>query len=363
MASTHSLLLHLLQTGAVLSRAEDAPPRNVRLLLPLPASNAVLCATGDGALLMLSSGAAGLMARSALPGTPAAAAAAAAATASSQPATAASAPPSAAAAVAEEAGAPGDGADAGAAAGPAFVAEAGYRGHREGYLFRTGALGSGYYRKDVVRRHCPSASASASAPPVPATPPPQEEQQQRAREQQEQRGQQASAAGGSDGQLSGEAARRYIQRLLRAPPSMHCVAASADGSLLFTASLGPSDSSARVWRLQHSDGGGGSGGGVQAQLHRTLTGHTAPVLSLALSPDGALLFTGSHDASVRVWSTADWHCARVLKGHGGGVRALAVAPDGGTLYTAASDNTIRVGGWARWGQGGAGNRSSCRAEP
>lgn len=219
------------------------------------------------------------------------------------------------------------------------------RPHREGYLFRTGGLGAGYYRKDVVRRHC--ASAGASAPPPPATPPLREQPQPPP----EQQGQ-VEAAGGSEEQLSGDAARRYIQRLLAAPPSMHCVAANAGGTLLFTASLGPSDSSARVWRLQH-----GEGGGVQSELHRTLAGHAAPVLSLALSPDGSRLFTGSHDATVRVWSTADWHCLRVLKGHGGGVRAMALAPDGATLYTAASDNTIRVGGWMG---GGACGECKCR---
>ena len=81
---------------------------------------------------------------------------------------------------------------------------------------------------------------------------------------------------------------------------------------------------------------------LQPTLFRMLAGHTAPVLSLALSPDGTLLYSGSYDQTIRVWSTADWHCLRVLKGHGGGVRALAVAPDGSALYSAAADNTIRV---------------------
>ncbi|EFN54964.1 hypothetical protein CHLNCDRAFT_13365, partial [Chlorella variabilis] len=78
------------------------------------------------------------------------------------------------------------------------------------------------------------------------------------------------------------------------------------------------------------------------QLAHTLVGHTESVLSLALSPAGDLLFSGSYDQTIRVWRTTDWHCLRVLKGHGGGVRALAVAPDGGMLYSAAADNTIRL---------------------
>ena len=203
---------------------------------------------------------------------------------------------------------------------------------REGYLFRDGSLGRGYYRKDVVRRYC----ASVGLDP-PATPPP------------EAKG--SGGRGAGKGQLGGEAARQYIQRLLAAPPSMHSVVADAAAGLLFTSSLGPSDCAVRVWRLWDACSGAGSDaarssgesdGLLQPALVHTLSGHTAPVLSLALSPDRRLLFTGSHDYTVRVWRIADWHCLRVLKGHGGGVRVLAVAPDGATLYSAASDNTIRV---------------------
>ena len=220
---------------------------------------------------------------------------------------------------------------------------------REGYLFRQGALGAGYYRKDVVRRYCASAAAAvpssspassstcatASGRDAAASGDASAVGQQQRQEQQEQQ------------EAAEEEARQYIQRLLQAPPSMHSVVASTSTGLLFTSSLGPSDSSIRVWRLPtHSGSSGGtsssSGGSQQPELHRTLTGHSAPVLSLALSLDGRLLFSGSYDQTIRVWSTADWHCLRVLKGHGGGVRALAVAPDGGTLYSAAADNTIRV---------------------
>lgn len=133
---------------------------------------------------------------------------------------------------------------------------------------------------------------------------------------------------------------------------MHSVVVDQRRGLLCTASLGPKDCGIRVWRL-HGDADASSGSGddgapspplLAPQLHRTLTGHASPVLSLALSPDGSLLYSGSHDCTVRVWSTADWHCRRTLKGHGGGVRALAAAPDGSALYTAAADNTIRVSG-------------------
>lgn len=101
----------------------------MRLLLPLPDSGGVLCATGDGALLTLGSKAAALVARSALPGTPAATAPAAATAGGQLAATAALAKPGAAAEADEEA-------PEGTTAGPEFVAEAGYRGHRHVWQYK-----------------------------------------------------------------------------------------------------------------------------------------------------------------------------------------------------------------------------------
>jgi cytochrome c len=76
------------------------------------------------------------------------------------------------------------------------------------------------------------------------------------------------------------------------------------------------------------------------QPARVLEGHTEPVASLALSPDGSQLASAAWDGTARVWNLATG-AARVLEGHRGNVNAVAFRPDG-TLATAGFDGTVRL---------------------
>jgi WD40 repeat protein len=48
-------------------------------------------------------------------------------------------------------------------------------------------------------------------------------------------------------------------------------------------------------------------------------GHTGPVNSVAISPDGRYAFSGSDDKTVRLWDVDGGHCLRVFEGHTGRV--------------------------------------------
>jgi WD40 repeat protein len=62
----------------------------------------------------------------------------------------------------------------------------------------------------------------------------------------------------------------------------------------------------------------------------------------AVSPDGALLATGTPDGSVLLWRTADGRPVRRMDGHTDIVSALAFSDDGLRLASASYDDTVRV---------------------
>jgi cytochrome c len=80
----------------------------------------------------------------------------------------------------------------------------------------------------------------------------------------------------------------------------------------------------------------------EPQPSAVLAGHTAPVVALAVSPDGQMLASASWDHTARVWSLASAASPRVLQGHQQNVNGVAFTPDGRALVTAGYDATLRI---------------------
>ena len=72
-----------------------------------------------------------------------------------------------------------------------------------------------------------------------------------------------------------------------------------------------------------------------------LKGHSAPIVGLAVSPDGSTLASAAWDNTARLWPLSGG-APRVLEGHQQNVNGVAFTPDGRALVTVSYDLTVRI---------------------
>jgi len=108
---------------------------------------------------------------------------------------------------------------------------------------------------------------------------------------------------------------------------VYSVAFSPDGTKVLT---GSKDNTARLWDV------------VSGTKIRTFSGHGGDVMSVAYSPDGTKVLTGSQDYTARLWdATTGTHIA-TFTGHSGVVHSVAFSPDGKKVLTGSEDKTARL---------------------
>ncbi len=69
-------------------------------------------------------------------------------------------------------------------------------------------------------------------------------------------------------------------------------------------------------------------------------GHTHLIQSVAFSPDGKRIVTGSIDKTVRIWDTATGKELLTLTGHTGSVLSVAFSQDGKKILSGGSDGRV-----------------------
>lgn len=120
------------------------------------------------------------------------------------------------------------------------------------------------------------------------------------------------------------------------PPSAHrspinSLAFSPNGKYVIS---GSSDSTVRLWTIE--------GQSDSLQLQAILTGHKSKVLSVAFSPDSTKIISASEDHTVRIWDTFSGKSLHILYGHSFSVTNVRYSPNGDQIASASLDQTLRI---------------------
>jgi WD40 repeat protein len=81
---------------------------------------------------------------------------------------------------------------------------------------------------------------------------------------------------------------------------------------------------------------------IEYSRYPDFLGHSKSVNSVAFSPDGKYLASGSDDNTVKLWSLESQKDVNMLQGHSSEVYSVAFSPDGKYLASGSKDKTVKL---------------------
>ncbi len=122
-------------------------------------------------------------------------------------------------------------------------------------------------------------------------------------------------------------ARREVRLFTGHENRVWSVAVTPDGKYVVS---GSDDKTVRLWDL------------ATGKEVRRFTGHWPSVYSVAVTPNDKYVVSGSGGYTVRVWELATGKEVRELTAHEGSVNSVAVTPDGKYVVSGSGDKTVRL---------------------
>jgi len=108
---------------------------------------------------------------------------------------------------------------------------------------------------------------------------------------------------------------------------INSVAFSPDGKQIVS---GSDDNTVKLWDM------------TTGREIKTFSGHSRFVKSVTFSPDGRWIVSGSDDNTVKLWDTATGFEIRTFLGHSSIVSSVAFSPDGRQILSGSWDNTVKL---------------------
>ncbi|EPB82929.1 glucose repression regulatory protein TUP1 [Mucor circinelloides 1006PhL] len=133
---------------------------------------------------------------------------------------------------------------------------------------------------------------------------------------------------------------QLLERLEGHKDSVYSVAFMPDGKTLVSGSL---DKTLRMWQLGTSERAGYGNERGKSACIQVFTGHKDFVLSVATTPDGNWIVSGSKDRGVQFWDPRTGQTQFMLQGHKNSVISVATSPGHKPMFaTGSGDNRARI---------------------